>query len=242
MENSLEHTVRRRQPVGKPLPQWRPCLRPPTTPMVGRFACLEFLEVRAHARQLYDAYATDRDGELWTYLPYGPFDTFSAYEAWLAAECSDVDPLCYVIRNLDDPTAPAAGLAAFQRIAPSVGVLEVGHVAFSPVLQRTRAATEAMYLMMKRVFEELGYRRYEWKCDVLNAASRRAAERLGFRFEGIFRQATIYKGRNRDTAWYALTDGDWPACREGFETWLSPENFDALGRQRTELQISTEPV
>ena len=241
MENSLEYTATRRQPVGKPLPQWRPCLRPPTTPMEGRFARLERVEVRVHARELYDAYATDGD-RLWTYMPYGPFDTFSAFETWLAAQCGDKDPICYVIRNLDEPMAPAVGLAAFMRIVPSLGLLEIGRLAFSPALRRTRVATEAIYLMMRRVFDELGYRRFEWKCDSLNAASRRAAERLGFRFEGIFRQATIVKGHNRDTAWHAVTDGDWPACREGFETWLSPENFDASGRQRVALKISHEPA
>jgi RimJ/RimL family protein N-acetyltransferase len=130
----------------------------------------------------------------------------------------------------------AKGVASYLRIEPAAGVIEVGHIALAPSLQRTATATEAMYLMMRRVFDELGYRRYEWKCDALNAASRAAAERLGFRFEGVFRQATLYKGRNRDTAWYAVIDKEWPERKAAFEAWLAPENFTSGGRQKLPLK------
>lgn len=165
---------------------------------------------------------------MWTYMPYGPFPTLSDYREWIDAHCLDDDPMFFTIV---DSTGSPAGVASYLRIQPSIGVLEVGHIAYAPPLQRVPAGTEAMYLMMRRAFEELGNRRYEWKCDALNAPSRRAASRLGFTFEGIFRQATIYKGRNRDTAWYAVIDREWPTLREGFERWLDPANFDRQGRQ-----------
>lgn len=143
------------------------------------------------------------------------------------------DPLFYAI--LDKKTEKAVGLASYLRIQPKVGVLEVGHIHYSPLLQKTPLATEAMFLLMRRAFDELGYRRYEWKCDALNAGSRKAALRLGFTFEGIFRQASVYKGRSRDTAWYSVIDREWPALKEAHEAWLSPENFDAQGRQLARL-------
>jgi len=169
---------------------------------------------------------------MWTYLFSGPFATEAAYHQWLAAREHSEDPLFFAV--VDGATGRATGLASYLRIDPPHGVIEVGHIAFSPPLQRTPAATEAMHLMMKNVFD-LGYRRYEWKCDSLNAPSRRAAERLGFRFEGIFRQAVVYKGRNRDTAWYSIIDAEWPALKTAFERWLDPANFDAGGRQQSSL-------
>lgn len=170
---------------------------------------------------------------MWSYLPYGPFESAAGYRAWLEETCLDNDPLFHAV--IDGETGKAVGLASYLRITPAVGVIEVGHIAYSPLLQRTKASTEAMFLMMQRVFDELGYRRYEWKCDALNAASRNAALRLGFEFEGIFRQATIYKGRNRDTAWLSITDKEWPSLKSAFSEWLSPENFDDNGRQRSRL-------
>jgi len=152
--------------------------------------------------------------------------------------CLGEDPLFHAI--VERKTGEAVGVASYLRIDPANGVIEVGHINYSPLLQRTRAATEAMFLMMRRVFDELGYRRYEWKCDALNAPSRAAAGRYGFRFEGIFRQATVYKGRNRDTAWYAIIDKDWPALKAAYERWLAPENFDAEGRQRVRLAALVE--
>ena len=201
--------------------------------MVGRYCRMEPLDPAGHAAALFDAFRLDPAGLDWTYLPYGPFDDAGTFRSWLDSIAVGEDPLFYTI--LDDG-AKALGVASYLRIFPDIGSIEVGHIHYSPVLQRSRAATEAMYLMMRRAFDELGYRRYEWKCDSLNAPSRRAANRLGFGYEGTFRQATIYKGRNRDTAWYSIIDKDWPAVRSAFEKWLDPANFDASGAQRTRLR------
>ena len=163
----------------------------------------------------------------------GPFASFDEYERWLAERVASTDPLFRAF--VDRASGNASGLGSFMRIDPHAGSIEVGHIAMSPVLQRSPAATEAMYLMMRHAFE-LGYRRYEWKCDSLNEKSRRAAERLGFAFEGVFRQATVYKGRSRDTAWYSVIDSEWPVLREAFERWLDRDNFDAAGVQRARLE------
>jgi RimJ/RimL family protein N-acetyltransferase len=221
------------QPIGFPIPGWTPRERPPQTPMTGRFCRVEPLHLERHARDLYDASADDREGRNWTYFFYGPFDTFDAYLAWLQETALTHDPFFHaIVRTV---TGKAVGVAAFMRIDPPNGVIEVGHVHYSPHLQRTPAGTEAMYLMMRRAFDELGYRRYEWKCDALNQPSRRAAERLGFTFEGIFRQATTYKGRNRDTAWFSMLDSEWPKRKAALEAWLHPDNFDSEGQQRQRL-------
>jgi RimJ/RimL family protein N-acetyltransferase len=205
--------------------------------MRGRFCRVEPIEER-HAADLHAANSLHPDARSWTYLPYGPFATAVEYSDWLRRTCLGTDPLFYAVV---EATGRAAGVAAYLRIEPANGSIEVGHIHFSPLLQRTPAATEAMYLMMKGAFD-LGYRRYEWKCDALNAPSRVAAQRLGLSFEGIFRQATVYKGRNRDTAWYAATDKEWPALAQAFETWLAPANFDATGRQRVRLTELTRPL
>jgi RimJ/RimL family protein N-acetyltransferase len=205
--------------------------------MRGRFCRVEPIEER-HAADLHATNSLHPDARSWTYLPYGPFATAEEYSDWLRRTCLGADPWFYAVV---DATGRAAGVAAYLRIEPTNGSIEVGHIHFSPLLQRTPVATEAMYLMMKGAFD-LGYRRYEWKCDALNAPSRVAAQRLGLSFEGIFRQATIYKGRNRDTAWYAATDKDWPALAKAFETWLAPANFDATGRQRVRLTELTRPL
>ena len=221
------------QPIGAALPGWKPVPRPPRDPLVGRACAIEALVPARHAAALHAAFAEDKTGESWTYLSYGPFPKRSAFEQWLVATCLGDDPLFHAV--LDRPGGTAIGMASYLRIDPPAGVIEIGHIHFAPRLQRTLAATEALYLMMRRVFEELGYRRYEWKCDALNAPSRRAALRLGFAFEGIFRQATVYRGRNRDTAWYSIIDGDWPALKRAYENWLDPANFDAAGGQRRRL-------
>lgn len=169
---------------------------------------------------------------MWTYLPVGPFASLVEYRTWLEAKQASDDPLFFAI--VDTATGLTVGVASYLRIDPANGVVEVGHLQYSPLLQRTAAATEAMHLMMKQAFE-LGYRRYEWKCDALNEASRRAAERLGFTFEGIFRQAIVYKGRNRDTAWYSIIDAEWPRLDAAYRRWLDPGNFDENGRQRSSL-------
>jgi RimJ/RimL family protein N-acetyltransferase len=225
------------QPIGFPVPDWQPRPRPSHEPLDGRFCRLEPLDINRHCAELFDAYAEDREGRIWTYLPYGPFAGFAEFRDLMQAHFSGADPLCHVV--IDLATGRAAGMASYMRIDPAMGTIEVGSIAYAPRLQRSRAATETMYLMMWRAFEELGYRRYEWKCDALNAPSRKAAERLGFRFEGIFRQAVVYKGRNRDTAWYSILDREWPALNGAFERWLDPENFDGEGRQRDSLSALT---
>jgi RimJ/RimL family protein N-acetyltransferase len=202
--------------------------------MAGRYCTIEPLDIDRHAAELHAANLAAGDHSRWTYLFASVFDDLDAYRAWLASVASSDDPLFHTI--VDKATGHAVGVAAYLRIDPANGVIEVGHINYSPRLQRTRAATEAMYLMMRRAFDELGYRRYEWKCDSLNAASRAAAARLGFSYEGIFRQAIVYKGRNRDTAWFSIIDGEWPGIRTGFERWLAPENFDSAGRQVRRLE------
>lgn len=220
------------QPIGAALPGWRPPSQPRREPMFGQFCRLEPLDVDLHAADLYEANKLDAAHRMWTYLSYGPFDAFDQYAACAGKASESNDPLFFAIiaANTDRPV----GVSSFLRIDPPSGAIEVGHLAFSPLLQRTPAATEAMFLMMQHAFG-LGYRRYEWKCDALNSPSRAAALRLGFCFEGIFRQATVYKERNRDTAWYSIIDCEWPLLKTAFLRWLAPENFDDGGNQQTRL-------
>ncbi|MEM8743994.1 MAG: GNAT family protein [Pseudomonadota bacterium] len=221
------------QPIGHPVPNWQPVSPPPRTPMEGTFCRVEPRDIGAHAGDLFTAFRADADHRNWTYLGYGPFETEADLRDWMTTSCLGDDPLFHAI--VDSTSNKAIGVASYLRIEPSVGVIETGHIHYSPLLQRRAAATEAMFLMMRRVFAELGYRRYEWKCDALNAPSRAAAERLGFQFEGIFRQATLYKGRNRDSAWYSILDREWPALEHAYCRWLEPANFDAQGKQKTSL-------
>ena len=220
------------QPIGRELPDWRPRNLPSRDSLVGRYCQLESLDPHRHAEELFDANQLDKAGLNWTYLPYGPFPDVTAYRGWVEEVSSEDDPLFFAIVDLG---GKPVGVASYLRIAPAAGSIEVGHINFTPLLQRRREGTEAMYLMMRRVFDELGYRRYEWKCDALNAASCRAAQRFGFVYEGIFRQATVYKGRNRDTAWYSIIDSEWPRIRDTLEAWLEPSNFDSDGVQRRRL-------
>ena len=232
---NTNHTVNEfGQPIGLPLTGWQPPPRPAREPMMGRFCRVEPLVPDRHAEDLYAAYALDTDARGWTYLPYGPFGSIEDCRTWMDTTCLGDDPLFFAI--VDNATDKAVGAAAYLRIDPKNGVIEVGHLRYSSLLQRTAAATEAMWLMMKRAFD-LGYRRYEWKCDALNAPSRAAAQRLGFTFEGLFRQAIVVRGRSRDTAWYSIVDKEWPAVDAAFQRWLDPENFDGHGRQRTPLGI-----
>ncbi len=224
------------QPVGDTLVDWRPPPHPQGVILEGRFARLEPLLADRHAASLHAANGLAADGRNWTYLPYGPFDCLDAYRSWIESSCSDRDPLFYAV--IERASGAALGVASYLRITPASASIEVGHINFSPRLQRTPAASEAMILLMKHAFE-LGYRRYEWKCDALNAPSRAAAERLGLSFEGVFRQATVVKGRNRDTAWYAAIDKEWPALAVAFSRWLDAANFDAAGRQRSSLSAAT---
>ena len=223
-------------PTGFDLPDWTPRSAPPNTELTGQYCSLVPLDVQQHGAALYRTMCEPDGDHNWIYLPYGPFKSSDDFIAWLEGMEGVNDPFFHTIIN--QATGEAAGLASFLRIDPAIGVIEVGHIHYGNGIQRTPAATEAMYLMMRRVFDELGYRRYEWKCDALNARSRRAAERLGFSFEGVFRQATIYKGRNRDTAWFSIIDSEWPQIRRAFENWLAADNFDNTGQQRKPLLIS----
>jgi len=226
------------QPIGAAVNNWTPRPRPPLEAMTGRTCRVEPLDATRHGEDLHAANMLDADGRNWTYLPYGPFATVDAYVAWAAGVAGKDDPQFHAIVDLD--SGKAVGVASYLRIDPTAGSIEVGHINYSPRLQHTIASTEAMYLMMRRAFE-LGYRRYEWKCNALNAASRAAAQRLGFSYEGVFRQATVVKAHNRDTAWYAAIDREWPALDRAFRQWLDPSNF-VDGRQRISLRALTEPV
>ena len=236
MESTFNHLGQR---VGFALPDWTPPPAPPRAPMLGRYCRLEPLDLDCHAAALFEADTADADGRSWTYLAYGPFTDLPSYCAWLNATCLGDDPLFFAVIDCADDQP--AGVVSYLRIAPSAGSIEVGHIHYSPRLQRRPAATEAMFLMMQWAFEA-GYRRYEWKCNALNDASRSAAQRLGLSFEGIFRQAAVFKGRNRDTAWYAAVDAEWPALRQAFLAWLDPANFDDKGQQRTRLSDLTQPI
>jgi RimJ/RimL family protein N-acetyltransferase len=207
--------------------------RPPARePLDGERVRLEPLDAGAHADDLFAA-ALAGDPELWTYLPYGPFEDVDAMREHIAAQAASEDPGFYAV--VDRGTGRAAGVVSFLRIEPAHGVIEIGHIWFGASLQRTPGATEAIYLLSRAAFDALGNRRLEWKCDASNARSRRAAERFGFTFEGVFRQHMLVKGRNRDTAWFSLLDTEWPAARAAYEAWLAAGNFDADGRQRHSL-------
>lgn len=227
------------QPIGFAVPNWTPPLTPPRATLTGRFCRIEPLNVERHAADLYAANSLDTEGRIWTYMAYGPFVDMATYVTWMTRACQSTDPLFHAI--IDAATDKAVGAASYLRIDPTNGAIEVGGIVFSPLLQRTPAATEAMYLMMQNAFA-LGYRRYEWKCDSLNAPSRTAAQRLGFSYEGLFRQAIIYKGRSRDTAWYAIIDKEWPALQAAYTQWLAPDNFTASGEQRVRLTDLTRPL
>ena len=232
-----EHVNRLGQPIGFPVEGWEPRERPPRTPMAGRFCRVEPLDADLHAAELHDANSEDRDGRMWTYLPWGPFADFAEYLTATRAFLKREGYVTYAV--IDAVSGKAVGVASYLNINLAAGSIEVGGIAYAPVLQKKPAGTEAMFLMMRRAFDELGYRRYEWKCNALNAPSRAAALRYGFRFEGIFRQADVIKGRNRDTAWLSITDAEWPAIKAAFERWLDPGNFDADGRQRISLSSLT---
>lgn len=220
-------------PTGFPVEDWMPCAHPPHESMTGDYCYVVPLDPELHAADIHQANILDKENRMWVYLAYGPFESEKDYRNWIDETCLEDDPQFYAI--VDKNTGIAAGVASYLRIDPKNGAIEVGHINFAPPLQHSTAATEAMYLMMKRIFDELGYRRYEWKCDALNARSCRAAERLGFTYEGTFRQAMVYNGRNRDTAWYAITDREWPSIRAAFQKWLDPGNFDETGKQRNKL-------
>ncbi|RFU48480.1 GNAT family N-acetyltransferase [Paraburkholderia sp. DHOC27] len=221
------------QPIGAPVPDWQAARLPGSEPLVGRYCRIERVDVARHAEDLYEAYSAATDGRDWTYLAVGPFQSLDAYREHLTKAAASADPMHHAV--IDLATGKAVGTLALMRIDAGNGVIEVGHVTYSPHLKRTRVATEAMALLLKYVFDDLGYRRFEWKCDSLNGPSRSAAQRYGFTFEGIFRQAIVYRGRNRDTAWYSIINSEYPALRKAFAQWLDERNFDAEGNQRTRL-------
>jgi len=226
------------QVVGFEVENWQAPVFPSHEVLHGQYCSVEPLIVERHVVQLYQANSKDELGLMWTYLPYGPFDSLESYRAVLekfigqSEQSEQSEQQFYVV--VDSSTRLALGIAAYLRINPAAGSIEVGHISFSPALQRSTIATEAMYLMMKKIFEA-GYRRYEWKCNSLNEASKSAALRLGFQFEGIFRQAVVIDGRNRDTAWYSIIDSEWLSLQSMFEGWLSKSNFDQQGKQTLAL-------
>ena len=223
--------------LGVEVPGWVPPSRPDgLTVLEGRHVRLERMDPDLHAADLHRAFSVD--DSLWDYMPYGPFGSAARYHRWAKDTAMGNDPVFLVLRDLE--TGHCGGVASFLRITPEAGTIEVGHICLAPELQRSLASTEAMFLMMGWAFEA-GYRRYEWKCDALNLPSRRAAERFGFSYEGTFRQHMIYKGRNRDTAWFAMTDEDWKKLRPCYDRWLQPENFGQDGRQRQSLSALTRP-
>lgn len=221
------------QPIGPPLNDWSERARPPRTPMLGRYCRLEPLDVERHGADLFDVYSEAPDARDWTYVTRQRPTSLAEFRGELASLAVKPDPLNFAIVDLE--TARATGTIALMRIDPPHGVIEVGGVIFSPRMQRRPTGTEAIYLLGRRVFDEFGYRRFEWKCDSLNARSIAAARRYGFTFEGIFRQAIVYHGRSRDTAWFSMLDSEWPRARAAFEQWLDPANFDEQGRQRRSL-------
>lgn len=223
--------------LGFPLPHWTPPAAPDGRVLEGHHVRLERMEADTHAGDLHRA-CSGHDA-LWTYLPYGPFPSAAGYHRWAKDTATGTDPLFYALR--DRATGHCGGVASYLRITPAAGSIEVGHICLSPEIARSRVATEGLFLMMDHAFG-LGYRRYEWKCDALNLPSRRAAQRLGFSYEGTFRQMSVVKGRNRDTAWFSVIDTEWGALREAYAAWLSPNNFDGRGRQRERLSDLTRLV
>jgi RimJ/RimL family protein N-acetyltransferase len=216
--------------VGEAL-EWTPAQRPGRVTLRGTHVVLRPVDAAADPEPLH---AVSLEPDNWTYLPDGPYESPADMRRMLEWAATSDDPLYFTLARL--PDGSPAGIASYLRITPEHGSIEVGHIWFGTSLRRTTAATEAIYLLARHAFDELGYRRLEWKCNALNAPSRRAAERFGFTFEGVFRRHMVVKGRNRDTAWYAITDDEWPRIRAGFESWLSPANFDADGVQQRDLR------
>ncbi len=223
--------TREERPVGPAVEGWSERARPVRSTIAGTWGRLEPLDAGKHGADLWAAIVGH--DSVWTYMSYGPFADEKAFLAWLAGREELTDPLAYAV--VDVASGKAVGVLTLMEIRPAHGVIEIGHIFFAPVLQKTRAATEAIYLAMRHAFDDLGYRRFEWKCDGLNAPSRAAAIRFGFTFEGVFRQHMVVKGRNRDTAWYSIVDGEWPTVKAGFLAWLAPTNFDADGHQKAAL-------
>ena len=228
------------EPIGLDLPpRDTPRLPDRSIVLTGNYCRLEPLDADKHVADLFAGYQLDTTGQLWTYIPNGPYKAEADLRTWALAAQEKSDPFFYSI--IDLKTNKAVGIASYLRIDPVNHSIEVGWITYTPLMQRSPISTEAMYLMMKQAFY-MGYRRYEWKCNALNAPSISAAMRLGMTFEGLFRQMNMPKGKNRDTAWFAIIDKDWPVAKEAFEKWLAPENFDANGTQKTALSDLTAPI
>jgi RimJ/RimL family protein N-acetyltransferase len=214
--------------------KWSLASAPGRIALKGELVRLEPLDWPRHSESLFtSSHGAGGDPHIWDHLAYGPFGDQDEFTAWLEQRAASADPLFFAV--VDIATQRALGMASYMRIELEHGVIEIGHIWFAPALQRTRQATEAIFLLAINAFDALGYRRLEWKCDALNERSRRAAERFGFTYEGTFRQHMVVKGRNRDTAWFSMTDGEWPVRRSAFKAWLAPDNFDESGRQRESL-------
>jgi RimJ/RimL family protein N-acetyltransferase len=223
-------------PLGEAV-TWTPARRPAREALRGAHVLVRPIDADADAEPLFAAsHPEDGDRAIWTYLPDGPYESVERLRDALTTVGAAADAVYFALEPL--PDGPPLGMAAYLRITAELGVIEIGHIWFGARLKRTTAATEAIYLLARHAFDDLGYRRLEWKCNALNAASRSAAERFGFTFEGVFRKHLILKGRNRDTAWFSITDDEWPAIRDGFEAWLAPASFDGEGRQRLSLRES----
>ena len=225
--------------LGAEIDGFVPPPHPANMMLEGVFASLHPLFVASHADQLFDAFQKDESGRNWSYLPYGPFTSLQSFKTWLASVENLDDPVFFTV--MDNANKQAVGLTSFLRITPEHGSIEVGHIHFSPLMQNTILGTEAMYMMMRWAFQA-GYRRYEWKCNALNRKSRNAAQRLGLSYEGVFRQHYIHKGRNRDTAWFAAIDTEWPALKRCFEHYLDPDNMGEDNRPKTSLTSLTRPL
>lgn len=225
------------RPLGHPVPDWTPPPAPEPMTLTGQYCRLEPLEAEKHAAFLFNAF--ENQDHLYDYLPAGPFHSAAQYHRWVKDVTSDPGNLFFAVYDLQQQAY--LGVLSYLRIAPQAGSIEVGNINFSTAMQRSPVSTEAVYLTMQWAFEA-GYRRFEWKCNALNAPSRRAAQRLGFSYEGVFRQALVVKGRNRDTSWFAIIDAEWPALKEAFRVWLDPANFDEHGQQRERLSDLTALV
>lgn len=221
------------QLLGNFIEDWSTCQKPERISIHGRYCTLEPIILDKHAAKLFDALSIDNQGESWTYLPYGPFDTLGDFKDWLTSTMSDTNTILYAI--LDVKTQEPLGICGYLHITAEHGVIEIGHLHFSMLLKRTALATEAIYLMLRDAFDEHGYRRCEWKCNALNELSKQSALRFGFTFEGVFRQHCVFKNRNRNTAWFSIIDSEWQILKEKFEKWLHPDNFDAFSKQKLKL-------
>ena len=203
--------------------------------LIGKYCFLEPINIRKHSKDLYKNFSLDKKNVIWAYLPYGPFKSHGSFKKWLKSFCLNKDPFFYAIYSKKHNQY--CGMASYLRITPEHGSIEVGHINYSPILQNTTEGTETMYLMMKNAFEVLGNRRYEWKCNNLNNGSKKAALRLGFKFEGVFRQMFVSKGRNRDSAWFSVIDKEWKKLKNAYQRFLKPSNFDNKLKQKKELRI-----